>query len=79
MARTYSSNILQILESDNLSPYFLIKIQTPTITLMHTNTPSDIEVIGLGLFTADNSLLSIDPPRLSTTVDREAYKISYSV
>ena len=37
MARTYSSNILQILESDNLSPYFLIKIQTPTITLMHTN------------------------------------------
>lgn len=78
MPKTYSNNIKQVLQNDNMSPFFLVALEFRTGTVYHTNTPMDISVNGLGVFSADNSLLGIDPPRLSAVVDRETYKITYS-
>jgi hypothetical protein len=76
--KTYSPNIKQLLELDNLSPYFLVTLELSTGTIYHTNTPMDVNIIGLGSFSSDNSLLAIEAPRLSSVVDRETYKITYS-
>jgi len=78
MAKKLSSNVQQVIDTDNLSPFFLVKIDLNDGSIFHTNTPMDINVSGLGLFTADNTLMSIDAPRLSSIVDREVYKISYA-
>jgi len=76
--KIYSANIQQILDSDKLSPYFLVMIELASGTIYHTSTPMDITISGLGVFSADNALMSIDSPRLSTVVDREVYKLTYS-
>jgi len=76
--KTYSANVLNVIESDSLSPYFLVKLDFKDGSVYHTNTPMNVTVAGFGTFDADNSLLGIDAPRLSSVVDREAYKITYS-
>lgn len=79
MAKTYSANVMQLISADNLSPYFLVKLALKTGAVYHTTTPMDVTVAGLGAtFLANNTLLGIDAPRLSSVVDREAYKITYA-
>ena len=38
--------------------------------------PYDVSVDGIGVFIADNGLVDLDAPRLSTNIDREAFKIT---
>jgi hypothetical protein len=76
--KTYSANVANVIDSDSLSPYFLVKLDFKSGSVYHTNTPMDVTVAGFGTFDSDNALLGIDSPRLSSVVDREAYKITYS-
>jgi hypothetical protein len=76
--KTYSERIQQVLETDSLSPFFLVKLDFRFGSVYHTNTPMDVIINGLGTFISENSLLGIDAPRLSSVVDRESYKITYS-
>ena len=76
--KIYSTNILSVIHLDNLSIFYLIHMDFASGAIFHTNAPIDIDVVGLGYFDANNSLQSIDAPRLSAVVDREAYKIQYS-
>lgn len=78
MAKIYSNNIKQIIDTDNLSSFYLVQIDYKTGTVFHTSTPMDINVVGIGLFSSDNNLKGIEAPRLSAVVDRETYKITYS-
>jgi hypothetical protein len=77
--KKYSANISQLLNLDNLSPYFLVKLDFKSGAIYHTSTPMDVVVSALGAtFISNNTLLSIDAPRLSAIVDRESYKITYA-
>lgn len=76
--KQYSANVTNILSGGNISPYFLVSIEFSTGTIYHTNTPMDIIVPEIGTFSSANNLIGIDAPRMSSTVDRESYKITYS-
>jgi hypothetical protein len=76
--RNFSTNVLQLLGSDNISGYFLVEIKNDKVLLRHTNLPHDIVIPSIGTFSANNGLVAIEPPKLSSVVDREAYKITYT-
>ena len=76
--KTFSSNIQSVIGLDNLSIFYLVQLDYKTGTIYHTNSPMDIDVAGYATFSSDNELLGIDAPKMSSVVDREAYKITYS-
>jgi hypothetical protein len=76
--RKFSSNVKALLTSDTLSAFFMVKLTINNITLMDTTLPYDITVPGIGTFVSDNGLISVETPRLTTVVDRAAYKIIYA-
>ena len=81
--RSYSSNVQVLLALDNISYFYLITIgpfkdaNDVTTTLRHTPIASGI-IIGSTFYSGDNYLVSIDPPRMSSTVDKDSYKIVYA-
>jgi hypothetical protein len=66
------------LTTDNVSIFYLVIIALKQSPIYHTNAPFNIVIPALGSFQADNGLVGIDSPRLSSVVDRESYKITYS-
>jgi hypothetical protein len=76
--RTYSNSVATILQLDNIASFYLVEVLNNVIDIKHTNAPFDITIPGIGVFSADNELNSIDAPRLSGVVDREVYKIIYN-
>ena len=76
--REFSDTIQQILSLSSLSTYFCVKIDFSTGPLLHTTLPYDVAITNLGDFTADNNLINVEAPRMSSVVDRETYKIVYS-
>lgn len=76
--RTYSSSIQQIIASGNISIFYLVEIIGKTFSIRHTNLPYDVSVPAIGTFSSSNSLKSVEAPRQSSVVDREAYKITYT-
>jgi hypothetical protein len=82
--RTFSTNVDTLINTVNASAFYLVRLLTTTNvihdtqTLMHTTAPFDITVAGLGTFSANNGLVSVEPPKLSNAVDRESYKIVYA-
>jgi len=78
MTRKFSNNVRTLLSSDNPKTFYLVKIDTVLGTIRDTTVPYNITVAGLGTFESNNNLLTVDPPQLSDSVDREAYKITYA-
>lgn len=81
--RKFSSNVDTLINKDQIAYFYLIKIgpfkdlsDTPT-TLYHTAVPGGVTMDG-HFYTDANSLIHVDPPRQSSVVDRESYKISYA-
>lgn len=69
--------IKQLLLRDDTDFVYLVKIQVADGTvLLDTNCPYAV-TIGGDTFVPNSGLQQVEPPRLSTTVDREAYKITY--
>ena len=75
--RSVSPVVQALLASESVSVFVLVTLGFSTGTLRHCNLPYDVTVAGLGTFSADNGLKSIDSPSLSNVVDREIYKIVY--
>ena len=76
--RQFSDNVKLLIATGNIMPFYLVKMDFPGNTVRHTTLPYDVTVGSLGTFAADNGIISIETPKLSNVVDREAYKISYS-
>lgn len=76
--RNISPLIKSILVSGNIMGFHLVKIESPRITLLHTDLPVDVDVPGVGLYLCDSGLVSVEAPRLSSIIDRESYKITYA-
>jgi len=77
MSRQYSAAVQQLVNSDNFSTFYLVRIEREGLDLKYTNAPYDLNIPGLALFESDNGLKAIEPPRLSNVVDRETYKIVF--
>jgi len=78
--RNFSANVKAQLNQDAISVFFLVQWRISGdgyLYLRHTTFPIDIYIEGLGNFLALNGLNSVDAPKLSDTIDREVYKISY--
>jgi hypothetical protein len=82
--RTFSANVDTLINRVDASAFYLVRVLTTTssvhdtLSLMHTTASFDITVSGLGTFSSNNGLLSVEPPKLSNSVDRESYKIVYA-
>lgn len=71
---TFSNNIQNVLQQPTIESFYLVDIDGYKTTSFYTNiTLSNNEV-----FLADGRLLEVDPPKLSTSVDRELYQISFA-
>jgi hypothetical protein len=46
-------------------------------SILETNAPTDIFIPSIGTFKSSYSLQAVDAPRLSTSVDRETFRINY--
>ena len=59
----------------NTKSFFLVELSG--LSRYHTTLPFDITMSNGRTYTSDGGLIGVDPPRLSSVVDREAYKISF--
>ena len=75
--RKISSNIRAIMRLDEVSFAYLVKIEA-TAGIIRDTTAAQSITVGTDTYTSLNKLLTIEPPRLSTVVDREVYRIVYA-
>lgn len=73
--RKLGNAITSILQQGNVEYFFLVSIDG----LDHsTSLPHNISMSNSTTYLSDNGLMAVEPPRLSTVVDREAYKVVFS-
>ena len=68
-----SSAVQTLLASDNLALFYLVKIGADT---QITSAPYDITMLDDGLYVAEGTLISAEPPHISNVVDRASYKLT---
>ena len=73
MARSFSTAFQNALNSDIIRYFYLIQIDLGS-TIRVTSHSSNISWDGQ-TWTADGGLFEIEPPKFSTVLDREAYKV----
>jgi len=79
--KTISPAILAQLNSDKTEVFILIEYDINALGIpaeATTTAPYDITMSNGITYTANSKLVSADPPRLTSVVDREAYKISFA-
>lgn len=75
--RNFSNNVKTILALDEVAIFYLVRIVTPNVTLLDTTANVNITISGIGTFVPNNGLSTVEAPKLSSTVDRETYKLVY--
>jgi hypothetical protein len=79
--RQLSANIAPLLTSDSgVEMFYLVRITAKTGAVILTSTThyDDITLSNGHIFEANGLIVSADPPQLSTTVDREQYRVTLS-
>lgn len=69
---TVTARMKELMEQVPMEPFYMVEIGTVYRT---TSFYSDITLSDSRVFASDGKLVYLDPPRLSTSVDREQYKI----
>jgi hypothetical protein len=75
--RIFSANVKLLLQQEEVLTFYLVKIETTSSTLLDTTAAYPINIPALGTFSPSNGLLTVEPPKLSSVVDREVYKLIY--
>jgi hypothetical protein len=73
--RVLTSVVTTLLRSSGVEYFFLVSING---TDFSTSLPYDVTMTDGRTYFADNGLVSVDPPRMSQTVDRESYKVQFA-
>jgi len=68
------SSITSALVTDVTNPYLILQMEFATSTVRLTSLPYDI-VVGGNTYSANGGLSELEPPRLTSVLDREVYKI----
>ena len=76
--RVYSLLIKVLMDQDVIEAVVLVKFTIAGNDMCHTTCPYDLDIPGLGYFEANSNLVSVELPKMSSVVDREAYKITYA-
>jgi len=76
--RQFSANVQALLDTGEPSLVYCVEILNTGLTIRDTTAAFNITLTGIGTFTPNNDLLMLEAPRLSTQVDREAYKVAYA-
>jgi hypothetical protein len=66
-----SAPVSALLRGDAVEAFYLVGIDT----FYRTSHSSDVNLLG-NLYESDGSVLSVDPPLLSSTVDRQLFKLT---
>lgn len=76
--RTLSANLQGILNANHIELFYLLRIykQSGTSIVASTTYVRDLTMSNGITYAADDRLVNVDPPQLTTTVDREQYKIT---
>ena len=72
---TFSTKVSNLLSQPTVEAFYLVEIELPTV-LRTTSFYTDLTFDNGVTYTNDGRLLTVDPPKLSATVDREQYKIT---
>jgi hypothetical protein len=72
--RKYSALVNSFLSNGFYSTYTLLELVLNEATFRYVTLPYDVTVGGIE-YSADNGIVNLDPPKMSSTVDKEAFKI----
>ena len=77
--RQPSPNVELITGALKVDTFYLVSIITPAgiSDLLYTTYPRDLTVVGLGTFSANNSISKFDPPVMEKASNREVYKLHF--
>jgi hypothetical protein len=75
--KTFSSTIKSVLSFDNIEGFYLLRVTDIDGSVIFSSTThyADITLSNNNTYFSDGLILSVDPPQLTSTVDREQYKI----
>lgn len=73
--RNLGAVVSALMARSSIKYFFLVSIRG---TDHSSSLPYNITMGNGTTYLADNGLIGVEPPRLSTTVDREAYKIAFA-
>jgi hypothetical protein len=79
--RQLSSNIVNLIANETVNAFYMVLIRHYNDGFINFNTTSHFANVTLSngiTYLADGKLKSADPPQLTTTVDREQYKVLLS-
>lgn len=76
----FNSTIVQLLQQPTIETFVLVKFKKPNNSEYYRETSymRDLTLDNLEIYPSQGRLLSFDAPKLSTTVDREQYKLSFA-
>jgi hypothetical protein len=72
---SFSAIVAQLLELRRLRYFFLVSLKG---TDHYTTAPYDLQMDNGAIYLCNAGLQSVEPPRISSTVDRASYKVSFA-
>lgn len=73
----FSNNVNTALSNASIQSFYMVKIYSSSKTIYSSTTHyADVILTDGSFYSADSTIISADPPQLSTSVDREIYKIT---
>lgn len=74
---SFNAKVIDLLSQPSIEAFYLVEIELPTV-YRTTSFFSDLTLDDGNTYYNDGRLLTVDPPKLSATVDREQYKITFA-
>jgi len=76
---TFSDTVKALLTSGNIGSFYTVRITDQNGAVVKSVTTNSYDIIINGItYYADGTLLALDPPQISTNVNREQFKISFA-
>lgn len=73
----FSANVSKALRRDTIESFYLLRISNKGNTVFASTTfYADIVLSDGHIYRSNSSIISADPPQLSTSIDREIYKVA---
>lgn len=76
--RVFSPLLKALFDEYTIEAYILVEFIINDTPMRHTTCPYGLTIPGIGFFAPNANLLSVEMPKASSVVDREAYKIVYA-
>lgn len=76
--RKTSANMDLLMQQRKVNGFTVVSVKGPNIDLKQAVYPNDVSIPSLGVFSANGSLLSLEPPIIANALDREVYKLSFA-